>query len=98
MRTKAAKRQMASTMSVKRIRDFSSGILKKLLKVLAIAESMISWSFRGRLYYLFGGNDFTSAAFGFNLGASRGAKGMGADGQLPGQFSAAKNFDAGRAA
>src|SRR5438445_1458132 len=130
MRTNAARRQMASTMSVNRIRDFSSGILKQLLKVLAIAASMLmsykirnpksegrkrdwgrilefrhsDWfgqlhlSLRGGLYHLFRANDLTSAAFGFDLGASRGAEGMGADGQFPGQFSAAKNFDSGSSA
>src|SRR5439155_6606865 len=40
IRTKASSLQMASTVSVNRIRDFSSGILKQLLKVLAMAASM----------------------------------------------------------
>ena len=35
-------RQIAKITSVKRIRDFSSGILKQLLKVVAMAASMVS--------------------------------------------------------
>src|SRR5207249_3216948 len=40
MRITASNRQIASTISVNKIRDFSSGILKQLLKVLAMAASM----------------------------------------------------------
>src|SRR5437879_13697414 len=40
MRTTASSRQMARTIRVNKIRDLSSGILKQLLKVLAMAESM----------------------------------------------------------
>ena len=42
MRIIAARRQIASTTSVNRIRDFSSGILKQLLKVLVMEASMVS--------------------------------------------------------
>src|SRR5579859_7762900 len=40
MRIIASNRQIANNMKVNRIRDFSSGILKQLLKVLAMAASM----------------------------------------------------------
>jgi hypothetical protein len=36
----ASRRQMASNMKVNRILDFSSGILKQLLKVLVMAANM----------------------------------------------------------
>src|SRR6266700_3282363 len=42
MRTTASSRQIASTTNVKRIRDLSSGILKQLLKVLAMAAIILS--------------------------------------------------------
>jgi hypothetical protein len=41
MRMIASSRQMPSNMKVKRIRDLSSGILKQLLNVLAMAASML---------------------------------------------------------
>jgi len=37
----ASSRQMASSMKVKRILDLSSGILKQLLNVLAMAANMV---------------------------------------------------------
>jgi hypothetical protein len=40
MRTTAATRAIAKTNIVKMIRDFSSGILKQLLKVLAMLANM----------------------------------------------------------
>jgi hypothetical protein len=40
MRIHAIKRQIASTPSVNKIRDFSSGILKQLVNVLAMERNM----------------------------------------------------------
>ena len=48
MRTTASSRQMASTIKVNRIRDLSSGILKQLLKVLAMAENMVVLNSEGQ--------------------------------------------------
>jgi hypothetical protein len=42
MTTTAARRQIARIASVKRIRDFSSGILKQFLNVVAMEPSMAS--------------------------------------------------------
>src|SRR5438552_9450945 len=41
MRITASIRHIARTIKVNKIRDFSSGILKQLLKVLAMAASMV---------------------------------------------------------
>src|SRR5207249_8160234 len=48
MRTTASSRQMARTIRVNKIRDLSSGILKQLLKVLAMAESIFRWEIGDR--------------------------------------------------
>src|ERR1051326_6120496 len=47
---------------------------------------------------LFQANDFASAAFGLDLGASRGAESMSANGKFPGQLTSAEDFDTGSAA
>src|SRR3954454_21265188 len=54
----AATRQMPSTIRVKRIRDFNSGILKQFAKVLAMAESMARED-----YFLVAGGVFAAGAF-----------------------------------
>src|SRR5436190_22962249 len=79
-----ASRQMPRTTSVKMMRDLSSGILKQLAKVLAMARNMSVQELnksnsgfgrrrRRRLNHLAG------AAFAFDLRLGGGAEGMGAD-------------------
>ena len=137
-RTTASRRQMARTIRVNKIRDFSSGILKQLLNVLAMAASMAFIKIRSpnsngpgapepRLKFggclgtsrlgagsdlgglgfrpeqgwpasrsVPGGRDeFARPAFGLDLGFGRGAEGVGADREFPGQFAVAQDFDPG---
>src|SRR6266704_1449078 len=77
----AVTRQMPSTISVKMIRDLSSGILKQLTNVLAMAAIMRPIRASPRLD---GGSwlraeDLARAAFGLNFGPGGRAEGMRAD-------------------
>src|SRR5262245_32096711 len=87
-------RAMARTMSVKKMRDFSSGILKQFRNVLMIFSIMRGASLLrrrcGRLCF----DDFACAALGFDLGPGGGAERVGRDGEFPGQFTIPKNLDA----
>src|SRR6185369_12531468 len=104
MRTTAASRQIASTIMVNRIRDFSSGILKQLLKVLAIAANMDQLGSLCRSGL--GGRRLGGLRLGanhhlagtptrFDLRASRGAEGVRDDRQFARQIARPQNLDAG---
>jgi len=56
IRTTASSRQIASTINVNRIRDFSSGILKQLLKVVAMAENILIQKSAVKVSNWIGGN------------------------------------------
>src|SRR5262245_17316338 len=108
MRIIASSRQIASTAKVKMIRDFSSGILKQLLKVLAKEES-ISTGVRnqepdlicprpsltlglGLRGFFCRRNHFAGATFGFDLRLRRSTERVRADRQFAREIPIAENF------
>src|SRR5688572_30172262 len=89
---------MPRTISVNRIRDFNSGILKQFPKVLMMFWSMrdggaprlllSGWRRRGSR----SGDDLAGASLAFDLRPGRRAEGVGDDGQLARQLAVAKNL------
>src|SRR5947207_9806040 len=98
----AITRQMPRTIRVKMMRDFSSGILKQLANVLAIAASMDQRLSKSGLWArdlrLVRNDKFARTALPFDLRFGRSTEGMSADGELACQFAVAENFYAGSSA
>src|SRR5882672_68644 len=95
MRMTASRRQTASNPSVKRMRDFSSGILKQLANVLRRLRNM-GFS-PGSSLRRFGGlaaDDLHLAALGLDLRLGRCAERARAHRQFFGKFARAENLDA----
>src|SRR5215208_1329326 len=90
-----ATRQMASTTSVKMMRDFSSGILKQFAKVLKMLLNM-PWIRSAAPFTSFSRlrrDNFAGTAFAFNFCPRRGTEGVRSDGQFLREFPVAQNLD-----
>src|SRR5450759_222580 len=93
----ATTRQIPKISKVNRMRDFSSGILKQLAKLLAMLANMggrmLERLFSWRGHRLSAGH-FAGTAQTFDLFAGRSAESVGTHGQLLLQLSPTQDFDA----
>src|SRR5580658_3454242 len=100
--TNEASRQIASTRTVKPMRDFSSGILRQLFRVLRMDVNI--GNSLGRLFVRFGRflafrlgrrfqiDNLTGAAQLFDFGPGRGAERVRMNGQFAGQLTITQNL------
>ena len=97
-------RQIPSTIMVKRMRDFNSGILKQLLRVLRmelniyvmtgpVCPAALAGSFAFAFGRRFGLDQLAGASQFLYLGPRGGAERMRPDRQLARQFAVAQDFD-----